>query len=179
MKIQDSGNRRTFESGAVRDIDESKGRCDLIPLDCLAVCFSDDEVSSIFLILDSYVRTGNLALLIQAIKQFSDYESKHMSTIMLDVSLHYKLGLEKYGERNWEKGIPLHSYIDSAVRHLLKYVRGDDDEPHDRAFVWNLMCCYWTQIHIPSMWDLPFASISEGVENSEVTDSLLDRVVES
>jgi hypothetical protein len=25
----------------------------------------------------------------------------------------------------------------------LKWRRGDKDEPHDRAFVWNLMCCIW------------------------------------
>ena len=30
--ILDSGNRRAFESGAVRDIQEGKGRCDLLPL---------------------------------------------------------------------------------------------------------------------------------------------------
>ena len=29
--IKDSGNRRTFESGAVRDIQEGKGRMDLLP----------------------------------------------------------------------------------------------------------------------------------------------------
>ena len=29
--IKDSGNRREFETGAVRDIQEGKGRCDLLP----------------------------------------------------------------------------------------------------------------------------------------------------
>ena len=29
--IQDSGNRREFETGAVRDMQEGKGRCDLLP----------------------------------------------------------------------------------------------------------------------------------------------------
>lgn len=29
--IKDSGNRREFETGAVRDIQEGKGRCDLMP----------------------------------------------------------------------------------------------------------------------------------------------------
>ena len=31
--ISDSGNRTEFETGAVRDIQEGKGRCDLLPLD--------------------------------------------------------------------------------------------------------------------------------------------------
>lgn len=30
-ELKDSGNRREFESGAVRDMQEGKGRCDLIP----------------------------------------------------------------------------------------------------------------------------------------------------
>ena len=30
--IQDSGTRREFESGAVRDMAEGKGRCDLLPM---------------------------------------------------------------------------------------------------------------------------------------------------
>ena len=36
MMIQDSGKRREYESGAVRDIQEGKGRCDLMPLDVVA-----------------------------------------------------------------------------------------------------------------------------------------------
>ena len=57
-------------------------------------------------------------------------------------------GALKYGENNWQKGIPESSYIDSAVRHYLKWLRGDDDEQHDRAFVWNIMCLIWTHEHI-------------------------------
>ena len=33
MEILDSGARVEFDSGAVRDIKEGKGRCDLLPLD--------------------------------------------------------------------------------------------------------------------------------------------------
>lgn len=36
MELQDSGNRREFDSGAVRDINEGKGRCDLLPLGVVA-----------------------------------------------------------------------------------------------------------------------------------------------
>ena len=34
-----------------------------------------------------------------------------------------------------------------AVRHYLKWLRGDTDEPHDRGVVWNLLCCIWTVKH--------------------------------
>lgn len=35
MKLKDSGERREFGTGAVRDIQEGKGRCDLMPLDVI------------------------------------------------------------------------------------------------------------------------------------------------
>lgn len=38
-KILDSGSRRQFDSGAVRDIAEGKGRCDLLPLDIIGDYF--------------------------------------------------------------------------------------------------------------------------------------------
>lgn len=50
----------------------------------------------------------------------------------------YELGAQKYADRNWEKGIPFSRYIDSAKRHVDKYVMGMDDEDHLAAAVWNL-----------------------------------------
>ena len=67
--------------------------------------------------------------------------------MLLEVSKHMEDGAKKYGERNWEKGLPVDCYIDSAVRHYLKWRRVDWDEPHDRAFCWNVMCCIWTIMH--------------------------------
>jgi len=32
MKIADSGDRTQFDTGAVRDMHEGKGRCDLLPM---------------------------------------------------------------------------------------------------------------------------------------------------
>ena len=70
-----------------------------------------------------------------------------MPTTILEVSKHFEEGAKKYGEYNWQKGIPVSCYIDSAVRHYLKWLRGDTDEAHDRAFVWNIICCMWTVKH--------------------------------
>ena len=74
--------------------------------------------------------------------------------MVLEVSVHFEQGAAKYGEHNWEKGIPLHCYIDSALRHLMKCIRGDDDERHDRAFVWNILCAIWTVNNKPELNDL-------------------------
>ena len=137
MEIKDSGARREFETGAVRDIQEGKGRCDLMPLDVVASYLSDNVIKHI----SQFQHSGNVAWLYAALA-----EIKHTDqyTIILEVSKHFEEGAKKYGEHNWQKGIPVKCYIDSAVRHYLKWLRGDNDEPHDRAFVWNILCCIWT-----------------------------------
>ena len=55
---------------------------------------------------------------------------------IMEVSKHCEEGALKYGEHNVDKGIPLHSLLDSAARHLAKYM---DDEDHLRAACWNLL----------------------------------------
>lgn len=58
---------------------------------------------------------------------------------IMEVSKHCEEGALKYGEHNADKGIPLHSLLDSASRHLAKYIVGMDDEDHLRAACWNLL----------------------------------------
>jgi ribosomal protein L44E len=58
---------------------------------------------------------------------------------IMEVSKHCEEGALKYGEHNVDKGIPLHSLLDSAARHLAKYMVGMDDEDHLRAACWNLL----------------------------------------
>lgn len=150
--IKDSGERREFETGAVRDIQEGKGRCDLMPLDVIGELYIQGDL--IFENLYTFQNTGDKYYLFKAIRNFqylSDWETEE--DMLLDVAKHFEDGANKYGEYNWQKGIPVHCYIDSAVRHYLKYLREDDDEPHDRAFVWNLLCCIWTCIHKPELND--------------------------
>lgn len=136
--IKDSGTRREFETGAVRDCTEGKGRCDLMPLDVVAEVADDDILFDIA----SYVDTGIDMFLKNALERFARvYDSIY--DMMLDVSIHFEEGAKKYGEYNWQKGIPESSYIDSAVRHYMKYRAGMEDERHDRAFVWNILCLIW------------------------------------
>lgn len=144
--IKDSGTRREFESGAVRDIQEGKGRCDLMPLDVVGEYLSNGIIKFI----GEFQRTGDVTWLYGVLGNITDNDPY---SIILEVSKHFEEGAKKYGEHNWQKGIPVKCYIDSAVRHYLKYLRGDTDEPHDRAFVWNILCCIWTCIHKPELND--------------------------
>lgn len=157
--IQDSGNRRLFDSGAVRDIQEGKGRCDLLPLGVIAQYMRDTQVLPW---IDMFVKENDTQYLWNALDLFQ-YKAfrmddvvtteQRMANTMLEVAKHFEEGAKKYGERNWEKGIPTHCYIDSALRHYFKWLRGDKDEPHDRAFCWNILCCIWTCHNIPELND--------------------------
>ena len=107
-EIKDSGERTNFNTGAVRDMHQGKGRYDLLP-----------------------------------------WEAIH------ELALHCEEGAIKYGERNCEKGIPIHSFIDSAMRHMSCYSRGMKDEHHLRAALWNISFAIWTEIKHPEMQDIP------------------------
>lgn len=135
--IQDSGDRTTYETGAKRDLKSGKGRCDLMPLNVIAEITNDDffcrihtfqknnDISSIYYAIDTVIKL---------------FFNENYPDALLELSKHFEEGATKYGERNWEKGIPYSSYIDSATRHYLKACRGDNDEPHHRACLWNLVC---------------------------------------
>lgn len=156
VKIKDSGERREFETGAVRDIQEGKGRCDLLPLDVVGELLENDLI---LLLIKSYKETGNVKLLREVLYEFTkDAFDGDVYTMILEVAKHFEEGAKKYGEYNWQKGIPVHCYIDSAVRHYLKWLRGDTDEHHDRAFVWNILCCIWTIKYKPELNDFISAS---------------------
>lgn len=107
--IKDSGNRREFETGAVRDIQEGKGRFDLMPWAAL-----------------------------------------------MEIAKHCENGSKKYGEHNVDRGLPLSSFVDSAFRHLAKYVEGWNDEPHLTAAAWNLLWAIQTEIKHPELKNVPW-----------------------
>lgn len=157
--ILDSGERRQFYDAngnpmGVRDIQEGKGRCDLMPLDVVAWMLGGcDDVDAILNATYLFVSSGNVLFLYDAIEYFRNLLGVDVPTLFLEVAKHFEDGAKKYGENNWQKGIPVRCYIDSAVRHYLKYIRGDKDEPHDLAFCWNILCAIWTCKHKPELND--------------------------
>lgn len=96
-EVKDSGERREFTTGSVRDIRTGKGRYDLIP----------------------------------------PYSLRRLAK-------HYENGAVKYGDRNWEKGQPVSSYIDSMLRHSQDYLSGDRSEDHLAAVAWNAFAAMYT-----------------------------------
>lgn len=159
MELRDSGARRQFSTGAVRDITDNKGRCDLLPL----FIIGEELNCLVFQAISEYVYGGNTRCLWTAIELFTQYVATKQKIqdvskvkVLLEVSKHYEAGARKYAERNWELGIPVHCFIDSGVRHLLKVVDEWDDEDHINAFVWNMLGAIWTHKQYPELIDLPF-----------------------
>jgi hypothetical protein len=100
-KIKDSGKRKEFGTGAVRDVSDEKGRFDLLPYAALR-----------------------------------------------RVACHFGNGARKYEDRNWEKGMTLSTYVNSASRHMMAWVAGLRDEDHAAAWAWNALCAIETEARI-------------------------------
>ncbi len=176
MVLPDSGARQKFATGAVRDISEGKGRCDLLPLDTIEQLLSDykywcdtikdskSSIPSVFESINLYLETGGTSHLSNAICRFIDEEFKgDIYGALIELSKHYEDGAKKYSPNNWKLGINVHHFINSTIRHYLKYLRGDTDEPHNRAVLWNLVGAFWTHDHHPELNDI----LEQGGQNVE------------
>jgi len=107
--LDDTGARTTFASGGQRELAPGKGRYDLLP-----------------------------GAAILAVIKFSDGELLPIKAIDA-LARHYEAGAKKYAPRNWEKGIPLWSFLDSGLRHMYKARAGSKGEDHEVAALWNLV----------------------------------------
>lgn len=90
--IKDSGARREFESGAVRDIQEGKGRMDLVPLDVMSELIDDDIIYEV----NRALELKNEEPLFDALDAFAAKYFKDMETMIIEVSIHYEEGCSKY-----------------------------------------------------------------------------------
>lgn len=179
MEILDSGARVEFDSGAVRDIKEGKGRCDLLPLDVVVLVegitiandvikeiksFNVESKYKILICIERYKESLNIDYLVYSLVLFSDIlcsigKIHNWCDAWIELSKHYEEGAKKYSDRNWQKGIPVHSFIDSATRHYMKWLYEWNDEPHDRAFMWNIVGAIWTSLHRPDLIDINLKEI--------------------
>ena len=128
--IKDSGQRQEFETGAVRDITPGKGMPHLMPLGIVSWIVNDDDLiprDPVLMALDDFLRTGRVTDLGRAIRLFCQKKGVSVPMMMIEVSKHFENGAKKYGVDNWKKGIPESSYVDSAVRHYLKWLDGWTD----------------------------------------------------
>ena len=168
-------------------ISDVVGVANYIPKEVMINYFEITEhqaINKILNFIDGYIYRGEATLLLEALLvfipqcysirnmtdvNFDDVLSETLSSAILDLSHRYREGAEKYAERNWEKGLPIKSFIDSGVRHLLKWYRKDTDENHASAFMWNMVGAIWTQKHKPEcVGKIPFNASVEKVKEEAV-----------
>lgn len=64
---------------------------------------------------------------------------------LVELAHHYRVGAEKYTDRNWEKGMQWNKgCAASLARHLAAWSKGEDIDPengqhHDVAIAWNAL----------------------------------------
>ena len=75
---------------------------------------------------------------------------------IMEVSKLCEEGAKHYGERNIDKGAPLHSLLDSGARHLAKLMSGYTDEDHLRSACWNLLWALQERTTHPELNDTPW-----------------------
>ena len=146
-ELKDSGERREFKTGAVRDRAVGKGLPSL-----LSAPFMKDIIDEIS-IGDDYVKdalSGMYGILFdkdwkQALEVASSLITiKGFAIAIRRLSVQIEKGAIKYSKRNWEKGMPLEEYCNSAIRHILAMIAGEDDEDHYAAALFNVMALYHT-----------------------------------
>jgi hypothetical protein len=64
-------------------------------------------------------------------------------------------GAAKYGDHNWEKGFPVSSVMNHALRHLNLWLAGDNTEDHLAHAAWNLFVVMHFEETRPELLDVP------------------------
>lgn len=57
-------------------------------------------------------------------------------------------GASKYGDWNWERGMPVHDLLNHALRHIYCYLAGDRTDDHLGHAAWNLLAA----VHSDALW---------------------------
>lgn len=98
-------------------------------------------------------------------------------TALLRLAVHFEKGAKKYSARNWERGMPLSRFLDSALRHVFKYLEGAADEDHLVAATWNLLAALETESRI--LAEMLPGSLMDIGPHKMATDLQLEQVKKS
>lgn len=61
------------------------------------------------------------------------------------------LGAERYGERNWLKGMPVSRLLNHALAHIYEHLAGKTDEDHLGHAAANLLMACHSDEHWPEL----------------------------
>lgn len=118
-------------------------RRNLLPLSTISTLIKSDVLR----IINNFEVRGSsdAAFLYDAIRAFVAENKKwnsSMETAILEISNDCSNAAKKYNENSWKKN-SVSYYIDNGICQYLKWHRGDADEAHDKAFIWNMVWAIW------------------------------------
>lgn len=137
ITTKDSGQREDFVTGARRDTQDDKPQFGLIPLETL------DELQQQLGGAPVDVDCGNGPIF--------DWDKGYtrpdlIPELMLNrLAGLYGRGAMKYGDNNWQMGIPMSRVKESLWRHWVLWLFGDTSEDHLAAVIWNATTLMWTE----------------------------------
>lgn len=66
----------------------------------------------------------------------------------------YKEGSVKYGDHNWQKGLPVSDILNHTIRHVYLYLGGDRSEDHLAHAAWGLFAAMHFEELRPDLVDV-------------------------
>jgi hypothetical protein len=181
--MEDGGERMSYDGGALREPSTGKGRYDLISPFALerVACWDPlddkdhivaDNLEMAFLHINNFKRgnrrTDHIAaatryILAELNNQYPDFDNKHglwlgcINPFVLErLAIWYELGCVKYLPRNWESGMSYCRLVDSGMRHLNRFRKGERGEDHLIASVWNWFAyMHYEAVHLDKFDDVP------------------------
>jgi hypothetical protein len=93
------------------------------------------------------------------------------------IAMWCEAGAKKYADRNWEKGIPFGRLIQSALRHMIRWMKGQRDEDHLAAVCWNVMAMmHFEETGQAEEWNNYPAYKRSAKEPEKPTDELMSAI---
>ncbi len=146
FQTKDSGERQQFDSGMVRDTQAGKNRLDLAldgPLpEALFIDQPKADAVTAFLTWHRLISAGisDITLGAKAVQSIANYEGG-LAELFIRYAALMTRGAVKYSARNWMQAsgqAELERFISSASRHFFQWYKGDRDEDHAAAVVFNI-----------------------------------------
>ena len=130
----------TFDTGAFRD--KTDYRYDLMSPHLCDLIFVAERhyrtLARFLLELWQYPSIDNSRFLLDTLEKFVRATAAPLSIPHLYAQALHE-GTVKFGERNWEKGIPECNLVNHALYHLFRLHAGDQSEHHLSHLVWNVI----------------------------------------
>jgi len=129
-----------------------------------AAFFGDTFSRSGFVIINAPEKCGKSTLILELA----------LTAVFQGLKVAYFEGASKYGEHNWEKGIPESNLCNHALHHCFRWLAGDKSEEHATHLVWNV----FTLLHFKLAEERVQATIAQAQARAVQTQTVQEQTVQ-